>query len=454
MGIYKLVRSVQWWFRGYPASTFGRILKESSRWSRPQLEAYRNDKLRRLIAHCYDNVPYYRRVMDEEGIRPASIERAEDLDQFPILTKEAIRNASKEFLATNISEMRVSWSRTGGTTGEPMRICKDSASVAWSAMCYERGLEWGGLQAHEPRIRLFGGSLGIDRTHWRTRLSAAFRKDLFLPAFELSSDTARSYFERIRRSRSRVLIGYASAIYRLAVLADELGEDLELAAVFPTAELMLPEWERQIREVFDCPVLPYYGCGEVNSLGYTAPDARAYLIPEEHALIETLWSGKGELRGDGPFLITDLDNYAMPLIRYRNGDAGRIAGPSGRWPYCRIERLDGRYNSFLMTETGELVSGVIGAHIFRHVAASVTNYQIIQEEPLFIRIKIVARNGFSTEDEHLVERLFRNHVGRTTKIVIEKVEALPVPPSGKSVFVINRCLEDSTTSARGGIVTR
>jgi phenylacetate-CoA ligase len=307
-------------------------------------------------------------------------------------------------------------------------------------MCHERGLAWGGLSPDEPRVNLFGGSLGVEKTGLMTRLGGLLRQDLFLPAFELRTDTAGSFFEKIRGSKSRFLLGYTSAVYRLAVLAEEMHQELAFEAVFPTAELLLPQWKEVIERVFHCAVLPYYGCGEVNALGYQVRGADHYYIPEEHALIE-VWEKDGSTRlcGEGSFVITDLDNYAMPFLRYVNGDAGKISCAQGEVPLSRIERLDGRYNSLLMTDTGELISGAIGPHIFRHVP-SVQIYRIIQEEPLRIVIKIVPKSDFSEEDRRLIINLLGRHLGSNMKITIEKVPDLPVPPSGKSVFVINHCL--------------
>ena len=119
----------------------------------------------------------------------------------------------------------------------------------------------------------------------------------------------------------------------------------------------------------------------------------------------------------------------------------RLSRPNGHFPFSRIERLDGRYNSLLMTDTGDLISGVIGTHVFRHTS-SVQSYRIIQEEPLRITIKMVPKDGeVSEDDERLVLGLFTKHLGSKMKINVEKVPSLPVPPSGKSVFVINHCLQ-------------
>jgi phenylacetate-CoA ligase len=442
MGLYSIVRSLRWSLVGYPANRYAKFLEISEHWSRKEIEGYRNEKLRKLIAHCYENVPYYKRMMEEAKVRPEDIQCGEDLARLPILTKDILRKRSAELMAKNVSEMATAWNRTGGTTGEPIRVCKNRECNIWSSMCYERGIRWGGKPVDEPRVRLFGGTLGVGRTRFNSRLGNIFRRDLFIPAFELRRDNAIFYLDKVRRSACRFAVGYASALYRLATLSREFGKKIEFIAVFPTAELMLPEWEDAIRETFNCSVLPFYGCGEVNSLGFSTPESTGYLIPEEHALIEIMQNdGSTQLYGEGRFLVTDLDNYAMPIIRYVNGDAGEVSVPEGRFPYCRIERLDGRYNSLLMTDSGDLISGVIGTHVFR-LTSSVKSYRIIQEEPLKITVKMVPKDGaISQDDELLVVDLFSKYLGKRMTVSLEKVQNLPVPPSGKSIFVVNKVLQ-------------
>ena len=442
MGLYSIVRSARWFATNYPADEYAGLLAESERWSRHQLTDYRNGKIQKLIAHCYDHVPYYQRIMEERRIRPEEVKTEEDLVRFPILTKDILRTYTNELMAKNVAEMTIAWTRTGGTTGERVQVCKNRECTAWSNMCIERGLRWGGKTVDEPIIQLFGGSLGIDKVSAATQIGNILRGDLFIPAYELLAGNAFSHFGKIRRSKCRFIRGYASAIYRLAVLAKELNQDIQFAAAFPTAELLLPEWEEVIRETFKCSILPYYGCGEVNALGFSAPEANGYLIPEEHALIEVMrGDGTTELYGEGKFLVTDLDNYAMPIIRYVNGDAGKISGPAGQFPFARIERLDGRSNNLLMTENGDLISGVVGVSVFRFTT-SVKSYRIIQEEPLRINIKVVPKDSsLSENDEQLVLQLLRKYLGNKMQITIEPVPSLPLPPSGKSVFIINRCLE-------------
>lgn len=441
MGVYSVLRSALWRVRKYPADRCARLLEESQGWPRHRLESYRDEKIRRLIKHCYENVPYYRKVMEDRGLGSGDVQGLEDLTKLPILTKDIIRQEGSRLLSANVSTMQTSWTRTGGTTGQRIQVCKDIDCAAWSGMCYERGLTWGGKAVEEPAVFITGGTLGIDRTSLSNRVGKRLRGDVFIPAYELRADNAAVHFELIDRSHCRYVIGYASSIYRLATLAQETGRKVEFAAAFPTAEMLLPHWEEVIHDTFNCSVLPFYGCGEVNSLGFSASGCKGYLIPEEHALME-LCHGDGStaLYGEGKFLVTDLDNYAMPIIRYMNGDAGEISAYNGHLPYSRIERLDGRCNSFLMTEEGALISGIIGVSVFRFTS-SVMSYRIVQEEPLRLVVKVVPKNKLTEEDDRTIKTLLKKYLGKGMQVNIEEVSSIPSTESGKSVFVINQCLQ-------------
>ena len=195
-------------------------------------------------------------------------------------------------------------------------------------MCFERGLGWRVASDRQAENKLVRGSLGFGKAAGlATRLGNALRRDLFLPDVPASSRhglrmTSKGSVDRKPGFYCGLVPG---SIYRLAVLAGEMNQKIEFDAVFPTAELMLPEWEAVIRKAFGCAVLPYYGSGEVNSLGYSHPAVGTYLVPKSSCLSRFCVRISRLNCGEGQFLITDLDNYAMPIIRYANGDAGKIS---------------------------------------------------------------------------------------------------------------------------------
>lgn len=417
------------------------FLDRSQYWALAQMQELRDRKLRELVVHAYEQSPFYRRLLDDHGVKPQSIEGMHDLPKLPVLTKDMFRTHWSELRARDVPDSQVSIRQTGGTTGIPMRIARDNVSTAWSEACYWRGFAWAGLTLRHRRVRLFGGTLGIQQVHRFNRLREWFRGDVFLPAFELGPHNVGDYAARIRRSGTRFLVGYASACYALATLAEAADESLSFRAVLPTAELCPQVWADIIARVFSAKVLPYYGCGEVNSLGYSCPDGGVYHTCDEHAVIEVENdAGQAALEGEGAFLITDLDNKAMPLIRYRNGDAGQLAAPGcpcGRM-LGRILRIDGRVNDMLLTTMGAKLSGVIATHLFRSIN-HVESYQVVQRVPGQATVRIVRGPGYDpAAEEPKVYSIFRKHLGEGSQVAIEYVTSIAKTPAGKARFVINK----------------
>lgn len=415
-----------------------RLLQESERWDRGRLDELRDRKLVRLVEHAYAASPHYRRMMDERGVRPADVRGLDDLPKLPVLTKDTLRQHADALRFRG--EVPVELGATGGTTGNPIRVVRDLEGTAWQRGCYWRGFGWGGLRLGDAWVQLFGGTLGVSRPRPLDRAKNWFSGKRFLPAFEFGPHRAGEYLDAIRASGARFLVGYASAAYILASHAERTGARIRLEAVFPTAELLLPGWHETIARAFGAKVLPYYGCGEIQSLGYSCPDAPGYHTCDEHSVIEVETPGGASRSGDGPFLVTDLDNHAMPMIRYRNGDAGALAPPGCRCGRTlgRITRLDGRVNDILYTTRGDAISGVIGTHTFKMVEG-IEQFQIVQRRPGQITVRLVPIAGRydPAVEEPKIDRVFREHLGRDAEIQIDYVESIPRTPAGKARFVIN-----------------
>lgn len=452
--IYEKLMAASLGLRGRRSLALLSRLRESERWPQERMNAFRADKLRRLVGHAYEQIPAYRELMDEAGVGPHDVRELEDMRRLPVMTKSLLRMRGDGFRARDIPDGNVTIGKTGGTTGNPMRIPRDSQTADWGSACYLRGLAWGGLTLREKRVRLFGGSLGIGKPRPFEGMRNWLAGETILPAFEMGPHNVREYAETIRKSGARFLIGYSSACYLLASLVEQFSLGVTFSAVYPTAELLPDDWAETISRVLKARVLPYYGCGELNSLGYTCPEAReegtVYHTCDEHAIIEVEDDAGGtSLEGEGAFLITDLDNFATPIIRYRNGDAGHIARPGcacGR-TLGRILRIDGRINDLLVTTTGSRFSGVIATHAFRQIE-NVECCQIVQRAPGEVTIRVVRGAGYDPAvEEPKMRRIFGEHLGEGSRVAIEYVQEIAKTPAGKARFVINEFL---SVSAAGG----
>jgi len=96
------------------------FLQESQWWSKEKLEEYQIQQLSKLLNHAYKNVPYYRRVFDERGLKPKDIQDFKDLQKLPYLTKEIIQDNLPNLVARNYPRSKLRYATTGGSTGIPM----------------------------------------------------------------------------------------------------------------------------------------------------------------------------------------------------------------------------------------------------------------------------------------------------------------------------------------------
>ena len=96
------------------------FLQESQWWSQHQLEEYQLSQLSKLLEHAYKNVPYYRRVFDERGLKPKDIQDFNDFRKLPFLTREIIGDNLDDLKARNYSPHKFEYVTTSGSTGTPL----------------------------------------------------------------------------------------------------------------------------------------------------------------------------------------------------------------------------------------------------------------------------------------------------------------------------------------------
>jgi phenylacetate-CoA ligase len=380
--------------------------------------------------------------MDERGLRPGDFQSAMDLHKLPPLTKSDLRQNWDKLRARNISDRSVSIGVTSGSTGEPVKIAKDINASCWDATAYQRGLSWAGLMPDMQRVILMGGSLGGYKKSWLTPVKDMLAGRTTLPAYDLAQHNAHEYARVIRKSGALFLIGYPSSIYDLARRLLESGKTLALRAVITTAERLYPEWADVIRAAMKCQVYQYYGCAECNSVAYQCQEGASYHIVEEHVVLEVKTDfGTICPLGTGEVVVTNLDNLAMPLLRYQNGDyltiddeqcsCGRSLRP--------VSQLEGRSREFLFRSNGDRVSGGISTYVMRHVS-TVSQFQVRQESLNRIRVLVVPEKELQPADRKYIREAFCHYLGVEVDIGIEEVETIPRTKARKRQIIVNEMI--------------
>lgn len=408
---------------------YRRMLK-SQWWRRKRLEAERSTKLVALIRHAAEKVPYYRRMFREGGFNPNSILTAEDLPRLPVLEKCALNANFDDLVALGFPPYRLLLYSTGGSTGLPTRFYHDATEMAWTEAAVNRSYAWAGYRRGE-KFLLVSGLPGEKNTiiGRLRRLQGQRRVSLFGAGEKEIAEVV----DFILRLRPRGIKGYVSW---LGVVARELAArkaSWRPDHVITSSEKLTLDDRAALREGFGVEPFENYSSREF-MLAAECEQHQGLHIAAENVIIETVRDGKPVGPGEwGEILVTDLNRYGMPLIRYAIGDVGVLserACPCGRGLPI-LEEVVGRVSDIIRTPEGKLIAAPAVAHVFKDLP--VKKFRVIQETKEELIIRVVKAAGFSPEHEAHIKYSFGGIAVR-----VEYVDDIPVPSSGKNLIVESR----------------
>jgi phenylacetate-CoA ligase len=196
-----------------------------------------------------------------------------------------------------------------------------------------------------------------------------------------------------------------------------------------------------------------YGCEEVSLIACECDQHRGLHVSADSVLVEVIHDGKPAAPGTpGSIVVTDLSNFAMPLIRYLIGDVGIVADrtcPCGRGSMM-LETIEGREADYVVTADGRLISGISLTENFAVLVPGIAQIQIVQEQLRRFVFRIVRGGDWDAVSERKLAALVAERFGSNSRYDIEFVDVIPQEPSGKYRFCISRVSHPS--AAEGGRV--
>jgi phenylacetate-CoA ligase len=425
-------------------------LRQSEWYSRADLDELQLQKLQRLVQHAYIHVPYYRDVMRESGIDPASIKQLEDIQKLPLLAKNDIRSGLYfDLFADDHDKKDMLRISTSGSTGEPFVTYADTYQLEFRFATTLRALEWTGWRFGDRQARLWHQTIGMSRLEIiRERIDAWFMRRLFVPAYEMSPDALEEFVRKIREHRPVLVDGYAESFNFLAHYATEGGNPgFSPRAIMSSAQMLTESSRDAIEQAFGAKVFDKYGSREFSGIAYECAESRDHHVMDESYLVELLVDGRPANPGEtGEVVITDLNNFSVPLIRYRIGDLAvavdrSIPCPCGRH-LSRVGRIEGRTQAIVHCADGTWLPGTFFAHFFKDYEYAVRFFQVEQTEAGAITLRLVRNARFT--DHALAELLdgLRHFTGETTVIDVEFVDEIPLGTTGKRAPVVSEVAFD------------
>lgn len=408
-------------------------LRKTEKYSIDELREVQTIKFKKLVTHVYDKVPYYREKMKKIGILPEDIKDIHDINHFPVLTKKEIKDNYSTILSSDILKRKAVRGSTGGTTGEPLIFYRDLNARLWTEATLLRGMSWAKYDL---------GFKGVDfRSHgWPSllgKIRGRFINCHYFPAFS-NDDDLLNYFNRIRELNPHYLTGYSSNLFRISsILKKNAVNDIKIPVILSTAEMLYDYQRDLIEDTFNGRVYDYYGCNEIGAMAFECEKGSKH-ISDEHVIIETTNFSGNHVHGLlGEITITDLDNYVMPFIRYKNGDIGQL---SSRKCTCNreltlLEKIDGRTQEFLKTCNGNYLPSIFFPSKFRNLQG-IEHYQIIQTDINNITLKIVKNSSFSDVELDDMIRIIKKMIGDQINVTVEVCTDLPLTGRGKRRLII------------------
>lgn len=345
-----------------------------------KIKEIQNEKLVRQVKRVYENVAYYRNLMDEKGVKPEDIKSADDLYKLPFLTKADLREAYPYgLLGAPLSDC-VRIQSTSGTTGKRVvafytqkdvdlwEECCARALVAAGAseddvcqVAYGYGLFTGGAGLHGGSHRV--GSLTLPMSSGNTERQIQFMRDLHSTILCCTPSYA-------------VYIG--EVLHKMGLTAD----DIDLKAGIFGAEPWTEEMRKSIEKTLGIKAYDIYGLTEISGPGvaFECSAQNGMHINEDHFIAEIIDPETGEVLPEGEkgeLVFTCIDKEAFPLLRYRTRDIcvlKHVDCPCGR-THIKMTKPLGRSDDMLIIRGVNVFPSQIETVLLQ--MGYTANYQIV-----------------------------------------------------------------------------
>jgi phenylacetate-CoA ligase len=435
--IYRPLRLL--WPGGLEIRQHLKELKRTQWLSKDELEAFQLAKLQKIVTHAYEKVPFYRERYKQAGIHPQDIKTVQDLQALPFLTREDVQRNRENMVAENYGRQKLYHNETGGSTGQRIEFYIEEPFWWWNAANVWRGREWYGVQAGE-RTALFWGAEG-DMPEWslENRLRSAIMRERYLNAYSMTEEKIRSFAEMLVHWQPVMFKSYPSALCLFARYVKEWGlKGIHPRYIETTSEKLTGTQRELLEEVFGCPVGDQYSSRELGTMAYPCEQGGLH-VSADLRLLEVVARGEVVPNGQmGEVAVTSLNQYAMPFIRYKNGDLAtyETGNCTCRRSFPLLREIVGRTNDYLVTAQGQFVHPEFFAHTFRF-RSEVVRFQVHQHDREHLEVRLVCGQPVSGSWLDNVRSEIQAHFGDGTQVSLKVVDQIELTPSGKHRYIIS-----------------
>jgi phenylacetate-CoA ligase len=388
-------------------------------------------RLKALLAHAFECVPFYQARFKEFGIRPENITNLKEYGaKVPVLRRTVVRDHLEDMVAAKAADYQLTLNATSGSTGIPLQFYQDRQYQEIMRATWMRGNTWVDWKPGQRNVWIWGdtkddGCFGKLQSRLKDWM---YRRRVF-PANAISSATLDEWVEQINCFRPRFIYAYGSALNALAKhVSDQDWALPSVEAALVTGDASGDRDRMEARLGFD--VYSQYGCREVPHIASECKMHHMH-IDSDVVLVEFV-----PIDGLDPWckiVVTPLHAYGMPLLRYDTGDIGMPVDKDCTCdlPFPTMNLQIGRVSDCLVTSSGALVPPPMVGTRLGYVFESVRRYQVVQHTRHRLEVRVIQSTSFGpSQKERLVSEL-RSIFGRDVMIEVTYVDAFSENQSAK-----------------------
>lgn len=398
--------------------------------SEAELLKLQQQKLERLLAHATQNIPFYSSLFSSSKATLAS---------FPVLTKALIRENTDRMLWHPSKKNKLVCEKSSGSSGIQGEVFMSRKEQSKVQAAQTLLWEWAGYTIGRPMLQT---GMTLNRGIVKTIKDKLFRTR-YESAFGLDENEVERVLQSLKEKPCSFFGGYASSLYVYAQVAAKKNiQSIHFQSVISWGDKMFSHYRSLIERQFNTKVYDTYGTTEGFMIA-GQKDLDYYYILSPQVYVEIVDENGNEVPDGemGYVLVTNLDAYEMPLIRYYLGDLA-VKLPRSKYPEQRslnfplLERIVGRDTDIVKTQSGKSMIVHFFTAIFEHVP-EIRQFRIIQRDLSSLMVEYIPNENFELPILNSIRIKIQAHLKEEFPIHFTSVSEIPVSPSGKPQIIVS-----------------
>ena len=367
------------------------------------------ERLKEIVVHAYKTVPFYRKIAEINKIDIDKIDIDKDFDKLPLIDKDMVQNAQLGMLSDKYNHypfnQEIEIRKTSGSTGKFMKIYwhnqddRNSLMELWwirkkyynifpnDRLCYFYTTDYQNnklVEEKDEKLSLLKNQLGL----YKNRLNSKRLRETYERIYEYDP------YWMILQPSTAILLAECVTQYKLPKLKS-------LRYIELTGEVLFDSCREMIERVFECKINNQYGSVETNCIASYMGGKELY-CNRSNVFVEIVKQGQNVKDGEeGDIYVTSLTNKAMPFVRYKIGDSGRlyhIVNQETGLVEQKIELIQGRISDFVIDCNGEKIPAYVFVHAIEHISQEIgtviNQFQIIQNNIGDFTVRLAIKSSY------------------------------------------------------------